>query len=64
MVSLSLEVASYEWVTMESLARKEARSTYVILKDKKEIHFPSLLHGELMIWGITERIISEIIGEN
>ena len=46
---------------MRSLAGKEARSTYTLRRNGAEIAFPSLVHGGLVIWGLTERILSAII---
>jgi len=60
-VTLNKEVASYEWVPVRSLARREARSTYLLRRKGAEIAFPSLVHNGLVIWGLTERILSAII---
>jgi len=60
-VTLNKEVASYEWVPVRILARKEARSTYLLRRKGAEIAFPSLVHDGLVIWGLTERILSAII---
>lgn len=60
-VTPNREVASFEWVPLGSLARNEARSTYLLRRRGAEIAFPSLVHGDLVIWGLTERILSAII---
>jgi len=60
-VTLSGEVASYSWVPMRGLAGKEVRSTYLLHRGGWEIPFPSLVHRGLVIWGLTERILSAII---
>jgi 8-oxo-dGTP pyrophosphatase MutT (NUDIX family) len=60
-VTLNKEVASYAWVPMRSLAGKEARSMYTLRRNAAEIAFPSLVHDGLVIWGLTERILSAII---
>jgi 8-oxo-dGTP pyrophosphatase MutT (NUDIX family) len=60
-VTLSGEVASYKWVRLEDLAAMEARSTFVLHRGGLEIRFPSLVHQGLVIWGLTERILSAII---
>jgi len=60
-VTLNREVASYEWVPVRSFARKEARSTYLLQRKGAEIAFPSLVQNGLVIWGLTERILSAII---
>jgi len=54
------EVASCEWVSLRELATKEARSTYFHSKSGTAIPFPSLVHRGLVIWGLTERILSAI----
>jgi len=61
-VTLSGEVASYSWVPLIGLAAKEARSKYLLHRGGWEIPFPSLVHQGLVIWGLTERILSAIIG--
>jgi 8-oxo-dGTP pyrophosphatase MutT (NUDIX family) len=63
-VRLSGEVASYNWVPLKDLARKEARSTYLVRRGGMEIPYPSLVHQGLVIWGLTERILSAIIGSS
>ena len=58
---LSEEVASYSWVPTRELTREEARSTYILHRGGWEIPVPSLVHQGLVIWGLTERILSAII---
>lgn len=60
-VTLNKEVSSYEWVPMRSLARKEARSTFLLRRKGAEVKFPSLIHNGMVIWGLTERILSGVI---
>ena len=60
-VILSNEVAAYEWVSLGKLASDEARSTYLLHRDGEAIAFPSFVHQGLVIWGLTERILSAII---
>jgi len=60
-VTLNKEVASYEWVPLGSLAGKEARSSYLLRRRGGEVAFPSLVHGNFEIWGLTERILSVIV---
>jgi 8-oxo-dGTP pyrophosphatase MutT (NUDIX family) len=61
-VTLNREAASYEWASLRSLAKEEARSTYVLRRNGAEFAFPSLVYHGLVIWGLTERIISAVIG--
>jgi 8-oxo-dGTP pyrophosphatase MutT (NUDIX family) len=60
-VTLNKEAASYAWVPLATLAKKEARSTYLLRRNGAEVAFPSLVHDGLVIWGLTERILSAII---
>jgi len=60
-VTLNKEVASYAWVPVRSLAKAEARSTYLLRRNGAEVAFPSLVHEGWVIWGLTERILSAII---
>ena len=63
-VTPNKEVASYEWVPLRSLAGDGARSKYLLKRNGIEIAFPSLVHRGLVIWGLTERILSAIIRED
>jgi 8-oxo-dGTP pyrophosphatase MutT (NUDIX family) len=62
-VTLNKEVESYEWVPLKSLAGNEARSRYLLRRGRVEIAFPSLVYRGLVVWGLTERILSAIIQE-
>ena len=62
-VRLNREVASFEWASLVELARDEARSTYLHDKSGAKIAFPSLVHRGLVIWGLTERILSVIMDD-
>jgi len=55
------EVASCEWASLGELAGEEARSSYLIPRSGGEIPFPCIVHRGLVIWGLTERILSAII---
>jgi 8-oxo-dGTP pyrophosphatase MutT (NUDIX family) len=54
------EVASCEWASLNELA-EEARSSHRIQKGA-QTPFPRIVHRGLVIWGMTERILSAIIG--
>jgi 8-oxo-dGTP pyrophosphatase MutT (NUDIX family) len=60
-VTLNNEAASYEWVPLRSLVREDARSTYLLRRTGAELAFPSLVYRGLVIWGLTERIISAVL---
>jgi len=55
------EVASCEWASLGELASEEARSSYLIPRSGGQIPFPCIVHRGLVIWGLTERILSGII---
>ena len=55
------EVASYEWASLAELAGEASRSSYLIPRGGGQIPFPCIAHRSLVIWGITERILSAII---
>jgi 8-oxo-dGTP pyrophosphatase MutT (NUDIX family) len=60
-VTLSGEVASYRWVPLRQLAGKEARSKHLVKRGVLEIPFASFVYQGLVIWGLTERILSSIV---
>jgi 8-oxo-dGTP pyrophosphatase MutT (NUDIX family) len=55
------EVVSYEWASLGELRGEEARSSHLIPKGGGQIPFPCIVHRGLVIWGMTERILSAII---
>lgn len=55
------EVASYEWASLDQLAAEHARSSYLIPRTGGQIPVPCIFHGGLVIWGLTERILSEVL---
>ncbi len=61
-VTLNQEAALYEWVRLAELAKRKARSTYLFHTGNAEIPFPSFVYRKLVIWGLTERIISSVLG--
>jgi len=60
-VTTNAEVASYHWVPLRALAKQEARSTFPVRLKGERIPFPSLVYQGLVVWGLTERILSAII---
>jgi 8-oxo-dGTP pyrophosphatase MutT (NUDIX family) len=55
------EVASSEWASLGELAGEVARSSYLIPKGGGQIPFPCIVHRGLVVWGMTERILSAIL---
>lgn len=55
------EVASLEWASLSELAGEEAKASYMIPRTGGEVPFPCIVHRGLVIWGLTERILSSIV---
>jgi 8-oxo-dGTP pyrophosphatase MutT (NUDIX family) len=55
------EVAAYEWASLSELAGEASRPSYLIPRSGGQIPFPAIVHRSLVIWGLTERILSGII---
>lgn len=62
-VTPNSEVASYRWIALGSLTTKEARSTYLLRGERSDTPFPSFVRDGLVIWGLTERILTWVIGD-
>jgi len=60
--TVSSEVDSFEWVPLKSLARKDAVSEYTLSRSGGDVVFPAFNYRGLVIWGLTERILSALIG--
>ena len=61
-VETNAEVASFAWVPLRELAKPEARSTYRVEREGRDVSFPSLVYRNLAVWGMTERILSAVLG--
>lgn len=62
-VSPNDEVASYRWVDLEDLLELRARSTYELEFEGKSVGMPAFVVGDYVVWGLTYRILSSLIGE-
>jgi 8-oxo-dGTP pyrophosphatase MutT (NUDIX family) len=60
--TLSSEVASTFWLPLAAAVAKENRSVFVLRRGGRRISFPSIVYGGHEIWGLTERILSAIVG--
>ncbi|MDA4116695.1 MAG: CoA pyrophosphatase [Thaumarchaeota archaeon] len=60
-VTPNAEVGSYEWASLGQLAAEETQSSYLIPRGGGQIPFPCIVHHGLVIWGLTERILSGIL---
>lgn len=60
-ISPNQEVASHRWVPIRVFRADSSRSFYS-RDDGTKLSFPSYIVGDYVIWGLTERIISTLIG--
>src|SRR5262245_60889564 len=56
-MSLSSEVTSVHWLPLETLLSAEARSSFEYRHDGGVLTFPSLRVEEVVIWGLTYRML-------
>jgi len=62
MVRKNNEVSSHMWVPLHELLREENRSTYSPGGEGGDRSFPSFNLGGYTVWGLTERILSSMMG--
>jgi 8-oxo-dGTP pyrophosphatase MutT (NUDIX family) len=55
------EVASLQWASLKELAGEQARSSYLIPKTGGQIPYACIVYRGLVIWGLTERILSSVL---
>lgn len=55
------EVASHAWVALEALGRPESKASYYVDAGGERLAFPAYRSGGLVIWGLTQRIISSLL---
>jgi len=60
---LSDEVAAAFWVPVTALAAPGARKDSVVTVRGVERVVPSFRHEEYVVWGMTERILRELLAE-
>lgn len=63
-VTLSLdpaEVVDAAWIPLSVLRSVEAASEHRFERAGEELTFPSIVHGEYTIWGLTHRILVEFL---
>jgi 8-oxo-dGTP pyrophosphatase MutT (NUDIX family) len=63
-VALSLdpvEVVDSAWIPLSILRSVEAASEYRFERAGEELAFPSIVHGEYTIWGLTHRILQDFL---
>ena len=57
------EVASYRWVDLEDLLSPGAQSKYNFSYDGRDIDLPAFKVDDYVVWGLTHRILSSVLGE-
>lgn len=58
---LSDEVAAAFWVPLATFAAPGAGTTSVVRVRDTEVRVPSFRHGDYVVWGLTERIIRQLL---
>lgn len=61
-ISPNQEVASHRWVPIRVLRADSSKSFYSRDDDGTRRSFPSYIVGDYVVWGLTERIITTLIG--
>jgi len=56
------EVSSYRWVKLEKLMAEQAKSSHRVDVGGQTGDMPALLLDDYVIWGLTHRIISSLLG--
>ena len=55
------EVADAFWVPISQLRSAEAQTEYQLSREGVEARFPAYRVGPLVVWGLTERIVSQLL---
>jgi len=55
------EVASYRWVPLRAFVSEKASSLYAIDRHGVKVTFPAFQVNDYLVWGLTERIIFNLI---
>jgi 8-oxo-dGTP pyrophosphatase MutT (NUDIX family) len=55
------EVSSFRWVRFSDFAGKN-RSTHRVVRNGVTVDFPSFNVGDYVVWGLTEKILSTLVG--
>ena len=57
------EVASHRWVNLKDFLSPNGKSTYKFNYDGRNIEMPSYLVEDYVVWGLTHRILTSVLGE-
>jgi 8-oxo-dGTP pyrophosphatase MutT (NUDIX family) len=55
------EVQSAFWVPLITLASPDAIGEFTIERDASRVHFPAYRLGDDVVWGMTERIVTQLL---
>jgi 8-oxo-dGTP pyrophosphatase MutT (NUDIX family) len=55
------EVASYRWVPLTPFLSDESKALHMVDLEGMRLTFPAFKLGDYLIWGLTERIISNLV---
>ena len=56
------EVSSYRWIPIEVFLSEKSRSTYTLKRGGEEVKVPAYLYQGYVIWGLSYRMISALLG--
>jgi 8-oxo-dGTP pyrophosphatase MutT (NUDIX family) len=58
------EVASFRWIALEELLAPAARSSHQFGYKGNSVEMPAFAVGRYVVWGLTYRILSTLLGES
>jgi len=61
-VSSNAEVATHRWVSLASILSPKARTSYRLQFGSSHVELPAIAVGDYVVWGLTYRILSELLG--
>jgi len=62
-VEPNAEVSSYRWIPVEVFLRENSRSTYTLKSGGEKVKVPSYVYQDYVIWGLSYRMISAMLGK-
>lgn len=57
------EVASYRWADLKDMLAPKSSSSYALDNGGRPVQLPAFLVGDYVVWGLTHRIITRVVGE-
>ena len=61
-VEPNAEVSSYRWIPVEVFLRENSRSTYTLKRGGENVKVPAYVYHDYVIWGLSYRMISALLG--